>query len=511
MRKLTLLLFVAAIVASCRRDELTTTNALSGSLVYKQHLAEVPSGSLLSREEVDALILGFLRDRNDFRWEWLTAEQMCSVMQLDDQTIAVGYKPASVDNVDAIIHEVDVQSGAWKEVHDNLVALVVTTVSKNSGKAVKPEDIIVDDDTQLPVVTFRLTDREAITQLYNLVNVRYLEPLDYWPNVPEGRSTSGCSSSTQSLNLSDYTVTTPNCLVPWNFQNLNVPAAWNVATGQGITIGVIDAGISSSQALLNSGFNNGDSNVGRSITTDFTFGSSAFASCTHGTSMTGAAAGPRNNSGAAVGIAYRSNVHFIRACQDVVLDQSGERTGTRNALVRMGDRADVRIVSVSIGTPFYSSTLQDGVNYCHNKGKMIMAAAGTSFSWTSWWGVVYPAAFSNVLAITGVNESSSTCNSCHDGSAVDFTVPMERNANSNRNSLSLAASGNTPVYIGGSSVATANAAGIAALVWSVNPSLTRTQVYNCMRNTAQYYPGWSSSTGFGNLNAGAAVNMALTQ
>lgn len=511
MRKLTLLLLAAALIVSCRRDEITSTDVLSGGLVYKQNLAETPTGPALTREEVDALVLGYLRDRNDLRWEWLTLDQLCSVMLLDDQTIAVGYKPASIDNVDAIIHEVDIQSGAWKEVHDNIIRLVVNTVNKNAGTSIKSEDIVIDDDRQLPVITFRLSDREAITQLYNLANVRYLEPLDYWPNVAEGRSTSGCSASTQGLNVSDYTVTTPNCLVPWNFQNLNVPAAWNVATGQGITIGVIDAGISASQALLNAGFNNGDSNVGRTITTDFTFGTSAFTSCTHGTSMTGAAAAPRNASGAAVGVAYRSNVHFIRACQDVVLDQSSERTGARNALVRMGDRADVRIVSMSIGTPFYSSTLQDGVNYCHNKGKMIMAAAGTSFSWTSWWGVVYPAAFSNVLAITGVNESSNTCNSCHDGSQVDFTVPMERNANSSRNSLSLAASGNTPTYIGGSSVATANAAGIAALVWSVNPSLTRTQVYTCMRNTAQYYPGWSSSTGFGNLNAGAAVNMALTQ
>jgi subtilisin family serine protease len=91
---------------------------------------------------------------------------------------------------------------------------------------------------------------------------------------------------------------------------------------------------------------------------------------------------------------------------------------------------------------------------------------------------------------------------------VDFTVPMERNANSNRNSISLPASGTIPTYIGGSSAATATAAGIAALVWSVKPSLTRAQVFTCLRNTAQFYPGISSSKGFGNLNASAAVAMA---
>ncbi len=164
---------------------------------------------------------------------------------------------------------------------------------------------------------------------------------------------------------------------------------------------------------------------------------------------------------------------------------------------------------MSIGTPFYSSVLYDGVTYAYGKGKMLFAAAGTSYGWTSWYGVIYPAKFSQCIAVTGVKENGSRCSSCHDGSEVEFTIPMERDANSNRNSLSLATSGYTPTYIGGSSCATAMSAGIAAVVWSANPSLTRSQVYTCLRNTSQFYPGISSSKGYGNLNAAAAVTMAL--
>jgi hypothetical protein len=86
---------------------------------------------------------------------------------------------------------------------------------------------------------------------------------------------------------------------------------------------------------------------------------------------------------------------------------------------------------------------------------------------------------------------------------------MERNASSNRNSISLAPSGNTGAYIGGSSCATATAAGIAALVWSARPNLTRTQVQTCLTNTSQFYPTKNSTKGYGNLNAGAAVNYAV--
>ncbi|MBP6699428.1 MAG: S8 family serine peptidase, partial [Flavobacteriales bacterium] len=200
---------------------------------------------------------------------------------------------------------------------------------------------------------------------------------------------------------------------------------------------------------------------------------------------------------------------FIRACEDVILDQSSEKTAVKNALIAMGNDPSVRVISMSIGSPFSSSVLTDGVNYAYGLGKMIMAAAGTSFSWTSWWGVIYPAALTKCVAVTGVKENGSKCGSCHDGSQVDLTICMERTSNSSRNSLSLSPSGNSPSYIGGSSAATATAAGIAALVWSAKPSATRAQVLTCLTSTAQFANAPSGSKGYGNINAAAAVNCAL--
>ena len=53
-------------------------------------------------------------------------------------------------------------------------------------------------------------------------------------------------------------------------------------------------------------------------------------------------------------------------------------------------------------------------------------------------------------------------------------------------------------------------AGVAALVWSARPTLTKAQVYTAIRNTSQYYPSLNSSRGYGNINAAAAVAAALT-
>ncbi|MCU0346200.1 MAG: S8/S53 family peptidase [Saprospiraceae bacterium] len=516
MRKVLYLLFTLALLSvfSCKKTEpapqSTEDPASKPVLVEKKNPVAPPlDRPQLSREEIDAAIQQFVRNKNDFRWSWVDIHFIWSAAQFGDNAIAIGYKPAHIADVHPILHEIDLQDPEWKAVHDALIELV----SKGLGNA-DPASFILEDDPVLPILTIKLTDLAVLTQLSNLENIRYIEPLDYRPAEWEeagDRSTSGCGGSTEPLNTSDWTNITPsNCRLPWNFNNVSIPTAWGTAQGQGVTIGVIDAGISATQSLLGSSFNNGDSNVGRTVSTGFTWGTSANSTCTHGTSMSGLAVGPRNNLGATTGVAYKSNLHFIRGCEDVVLDKSSERTGVKNALVQMGNNASIKIISMSIGTPFYSSVLEDGVIFANNNGKMLFAAAGTSFSWTSWWGVVYPAAFSQCNAVTGTDESGNTCNTCHDGSQVDFTVTMERNANDERTSLSYAMSGTTPTYIGGSSCSTAMAAGIAALVWSARPSLTRAQVFTCLKNTAANYPNANSYHGWGRLNAGAAVALALT-
>ena len=512
MKKIVLFLaFISLAFTSCKRENEEASPQYSAGEVLKQktNLQSVPKGDPLTQKKLDELVISTLEERNDFKWEWMDLKTIWSSLQYNDHTLAIGYKTASAGDINSIIHKINVKSGEYKAVHDALVDLILRQLNKSSKTQIKLSDILVEDDQVMPILTIRITDKEVLTQLSNLVNVRYLEPLGYWPSNVVDKSSSGCSSSTVAINATDYTTITPGSLVPWNYTLMNIPTAWNSAQGQNITISVIDGGISSSQPLLGANFTNGLSAGSRTITTDFTTGSSAYTSCTHGTSMCGLAAGPRNNQNSTSGVAYQSNLHFIRACDDVVLDASSEKTGVKNALIKVGDRADISIVSMSVGTPFSSSVLLDGVNYAYNKGKLIFAAAGTSFSWTSWWGVIYPAAYSGCVAITGVKENNSTCSDCHDGSQVMFTIPMERNASSNRNTLSLMPSGVNASYIGGSSCATSTTAGIASLVWSAKPLMTREQVMICLKNTSQYYPTKNSSRGFGNLNASAAVAYAI--
>jgi serine protease len=505
-----LMILMLITMVSCKQEPPLKLTATNGYELKQKKITQVaPTGNPLTQSDLDQFVKSTIATRNDFRWEWVDLTTLWSALQYNNHQLAIGYQPTGFTNLQENLHLIDLQQGEWKAVHDALLNLIVSK-AQELDPTVSLAALVVEDDAVLPIITIATTDAQLLTTLANLENVRYLEPIDYYPLNQAPESSSGCSSSSTTVQAADVSTITPGCLQPWNYANMNIPSAWNTSSGTGITVGVIDAGISNTQTILGTDFNNGMSSVGRTFTAGYTYGTSAYSSCTHGTSMSGLVAASRNNLGAPLGAAYQSNIYFVRACEDVVLDGSAERTGVKNALTLLGNNADVKIISMSIGTPFSSNVLYDGITYANNRGKLILAAAGTSFSWTAWWGVIYPAAWSECVAVTGVKENGSKCSSCHDGSQVDFTVVMERNASSSRNSVSLKPSGTGGAYIGGSSAATATAAGIAALVWSVKPTLTKSQVISIMEQTAQFYPTRSSSKGYGNLNAGNAVNLALT-
>ncbi len=228
--------------------------------------------------------------------------------------------------------------------------------------------------------------------------------------------------------------------------------------------------------------------------------------CGHGTAMAGVVASPRNTVGNAVGVAYNSNLISVRGTSDVIFNSGNEKDGVAEALVLLGKRADVKIISMSIGDLFSNSKVSDAIRYAHNRGKLIFAAAGTSTTFTNWVGVIFPATMSETVAVTGVKEGNGyqRCDTCHSGSQVEFTVVMERSG-SNTKPLTTDLFSNDPSTVGGSSVATATASGIAALVWSKNPGWSREQVLEKMRTTSDLYPSKNSQYGFGNLDAAAAV------
>ena len=471
----------------------------------------------LTRAELNELVENHLVRTNDvFDWNETNDHVIWSALELSQHEAALGYQPAGYENLPETIHEIDVNAGAWKTTRDELVNDLLEATARLTGEAITEEDLFVaPEDGVLPILEVKVLHPEVLAEFRARPEVRYFEPTNYKGGEIELRSGSGCSEApSSSLYSGDYTTISPGAKLPWNYSFMNIPAAWNTSQGAGIGITVIDTGVYPEQNKLGSQFSS-DWSTGRSIGKFGTYAPNWWSSstdgpndrCGHGTQMAGLAAAPRTNDGSTVGVAYKANLRVYRATSDVIVNNSREKRGVKNALVSAGKHTNTKVISMSIGDVFSSGTVKDGIYYANNRGKMILCAAGTSLSWTSWYGVIFPANMSETIAVTGIRDGSpmQRCNTCHDGSKVDFVAVMQRRNDTDRTSLTLSRYNDAPGYVGGSSAATATTAGIAALVWATNPGQSKSQVLNRMKQAASIYPGRSGNFGWGIVDAAQAV------
>jgi subtilisin family serine protease len=509
MQKLLVIIAAIFLFAACQKQSKETP-------VYNQPDAKPVA-------DINAYIRQTLQQQGQFDWNAVPANMVWSAVVQSDNILSVGYKPAGETNVDDRLQNIDINNTAWKNAKAQVLQIIFEEERKTNPSLIK-ETLEVWPETVLPVMDVTIKNYSTIEKLRASGMVRYAEPLGYDAKLEVNltESSSGCGSNVSDNTIvanTHYTTISPNAKASWNYAIHGVQNAWTKSTGAGVKVFIIDTGCEFDQENLGSAFNQGNS-TGRTVEKIVTLPRSTFLGiptgpvetpddgCGHGTSMAGACAAPRGTDGNMVGIAYNCNLVTCRAAEDVFLDASREAKGVADAYTNAANRADVKIISMSMGRITNSSQVKDAINYAHGKGKLILCAAGTSFGWTAgWYGVIFPAWLSNVQAVTGVKQNTNftNCETCHKGSEVDFVVVMER-AGDNMHPLSLAMSGNVPSTVGGSSVATASMAGMAALVWSKYPSLTRDQVITRLQQYSSRYPTKSSEYGWGTLNADAATN-----
>ena len=490
------------------------------------------AATLISTEQIDAFIKEQVSKNRKFEWSTASSDMVWSALQHSDNIMSVGYMPLNQLNVENNLHNININTADWKKAKEEVLQLILKS-EQALDPAVSLSSILQWDETILPVIDITVKNPATVKLLRASKLIRYAEPMGYEPQdaVKAAKednsgnavaSSSGCDGNAAQAGLvagQDYSTIAPAAKQSWNHGYHGISQAWTKSTGSGIKVFVVDTGCEFDQENMGSAFNQGSS-AGRTVEKIVTLPRSTFFGiptgpvetpddgCGHGTSMAGACAAPRGTDGSATGVAYNCNLVTCRGAEDVFIDGSREVKGVSDAFTNAGNRADVKIISMSMGKITSSSQITDAIKYAYGKGKLIFCAAGTSFGWTSgWFGVIFPAYLTQVNAVTGVrdNNFNTTCTDCHDGSETDFTIVMEK-ASNGRHPLTLAASGDIPSTVGGSSVSTAQAAGIAALVWGRFPTYTAAQVLNKLVVTSANYPTRNSSLGWGNLNADAATN-----
>jgi hypothetical protein len=137
--------------------------------------------------------------------------------------------------------------------------------------------------------------------------------------------------------------------------------------------------------------------------------------------------------------------------------------------------------------------VQSAINYAHSKGVVLFAAAGNSNCDCK----TYPAADQNVIGVAGVANGGSKAGDSNYGNWVAVAAPEG-------DMTAWPAINGSPGYapVGGTSMASPFAAGIAGLLISASPNLTNSQVEQALEQTAAPV---NFSVAYGRVDALAAL------
>lgn len=225
----------------------------------------------------------------------------------------------------------------------------------------------------------------------------------------------------------------------WNLEDVQAYETHMITKGQGVTVAVIDTGVDYNHPELASRF-------GSYRGHDFVRGSKdPYDFHGHGTHVSGTIAGTN------VGVAPGCNLLAYR-----VLDEygSGSEADVVSAIeMAIDDGADE--ISMSLGGPDYSQPLQDVCSEAHNRGVLVVAAAGNDAS-TNY---SYPASLEGVVSVAATDNQRKQAYFSNMNDMVDIAAPgVDIYSTIPNNEYGL---------MSGTSMATPHVSGVAALIKSV--------------------------------------------
>ncbi|HEX2206845.1 MAG TPA: S8 family serine peptidase [Longimicrobium sp.] len=280
---------------------------------------------------------------------------------------------------------------------------------------------------------------------------------------------------------------------PWGITMVRAPEAWSLSTGSGAKLLVIDTGHERGHPDL--------------PYVSIANCSGAYGGCNdggiwHGTHVLGIATA-RNNTIGTVGVApgiAAGDVYVYGACDS---GSAGCPLDAVTAGINSGIFT-VHVMNLSLGGTVYDAAMASAVAQAWANGIVIVAAVGNNLSNTT----VYPAAYTNVVGVSGVNSNKSFAASgttgsttySNYGSHVDLAAPFCAYST---------IGGSSYGTLCGTSMASPHVAGAAALVRAKNPTWTNQQIVSRLTSTAEDRgaTGYDVYFGYGIVDAAKAVGV----
>ncbi|MGB5636462.1 MAG: S8 family serine peptidase [Waterburya sp.] len=302
----------------------------------------------------------------------------------------------------------------------------------------------------------------------------------------------------------------------WNLHMMGVHNAWRFTTGSDdVLIGVQDSGLGvDANGYIHPELNDNTLYYADNIADEFfreVPGDSYQRNSSHGTCVQGIIAAASNNGLGISGINWNSDVLSI----DIDIDNNyGDLTvfdATQSMIDYANSQAQYLVVNMSFGggsiDPYFEQLVANNQN-----DTLFVIATGNESNNVINNPASLARAYDNVIAVGACLQDGTRASYSNYGEGITLMCPAVV--------LTTAATPNLQSgYVDfdydysfeGTSAATPNLAGVASLVWSVNPNLSAAQVKEILSETAYDLgvEGYDYEYGYGFVDADAAVRQAL--
>ena len=286
---------------------------------------------------------------------------------------------------------------------------------------------------------------------------------------------------------------------------IEVPAAWQAAKGNGVTVAVLDTGVDSTAPDLA-----GDVSTGP----DYTTGADPPGyqpPLDHGTYIASLIAGHGSGPGdtlGVMGVAPDAKILAVR----VILDDGEPGLQAYNQDKRFADaisngiyyavRHGATIINMSLGSADPAGNLRAAIGYAVSRGVVVVASAGNDGTSSGFAPYIYPASFTGVIAVAAVTSSGARAFFSEQNSSVLLSAPGVGVIGAGPGGEYLDAEGTSP--------SAALVSGVVALIRSRYPALSPALVAQALITSTAHRPsgGYSTGTGFGEVDAAAALRAA---
>ena len=267
--------------------------------------------------------------------------------------------------------------------------------------------------------------------------------------------------------------------------------ARQVATGEGVRVAVIDAGLDSNHPGLMKKVVEFSDVTGTGWTPD-----------AHGTLVAGVIAAEGGDAGSPRGIAPGAAIVAVKSCVALSIRQAAARcwSSTLARGIDAAARRNVQVMNLSVGGP-EDRLLARMVEAAASKGIAVVSAAGNDGPTGK---PSYPAAIENVIAVTAVDAASQLYGRATQGGFIDIAAPGV-------DILSTGPGGRAQIF-SGTSAATAFTTGAVALLLQ-RSKLTPSDLATLLRSTAKDLgqPGRDAQFGDGLIDVCRAIVRASGQ